>query len=226
MLVFFMARLTGSPADLYLPLDATLEARQEFNEKYGFDRPLIEQFGTFVAGLSTFDLGHSIRKDRPAIEVVLEAFPTTLALAVAAMPVAIVSRARGRRARRLPAGRRVRPGRQRRLAGRRQRARLLARDHRHPSVRGHAGLAADIGHRHRLALAHAGRRAGAAALRHAGAGRPRRDDRRAELALRQDGARQGRAGEHDHLRARAAQRHAAGDHGRGRPRHRASSTAP
>jgi peptide/nickel transport system permease protein len=90
MLVFFMARMTGSPADLYLPLDATIEARQEFNEKYGFDRPVIEQFGTFVAGLSTLDLGHSIRKDRPAIEVVLEAFPTTLSLAVAAMPVAIV----------------------------------------------------------------------------------------------------------------------------------------
>ena len=90
MLVFFMARLTGSPADLYLPIDATLEARQEFNERHGFDRPLIVQFGTFVAGLSTGDLGHSIRKDRPAIEVVLEAFPTTLSLAVAAMPVAIV----------------------------------------------------------------------------------------------------------------------------------------
>ena len=27
MLVFFLARLTGSPADLYLPIDATLEAR-------------------------------------------------------------------------------------------------------------------------------------------------------------------------------------------------------
>ena len=100
----------------------------------------------------------------------------------------------GRRARRLPAGRSVRPGRQRRLAGRRQRARLLARDHRHPAVRGHAGLAADLGHRHRLALAHAGRRAGAAAVRDAGAGGARRDDRRAELALRQDGAGQGRPG--------------------------------
>ena len=41
MLVFFMARLTGSPADLYLPLDATLEARQEFNQRHGFDRPVI-----------------------------------------------------------------------------------------------------------------------------------------------------------------------------------------
>jgi peptide/nickel transport system permease protein len=90
ILVFFLVRMTGNPADLFLPIDANLETRQAFTEKHGFDKPLIVQFGTFVAGLSTLDLGHSIRKDRPAIEVVLEAFPTTLALAVAAMPVAIV----------------------------------------------------------------------------------------------------------------------------------------
>jgi len=89
MLVFFLARLTGNPADLYLPIDATLETRQEFTEKHGFDRPLIEQFGNFLVGLMALDLGHSIRKDRPAVEVVLEAMPTTLSLAAVAMPVAI-----------------------------------------------------------------------------------------------------------------------------------------
>lgn len=89
MLVFFLARLTGNPADLYLPIDATLETRQAFTEKHGFDRPLIEQFGNFLVGLMALDLGHSIRKDRPAIEVVLEAMPTTLSLAAVAMPVAI-----------------------------------------------------------------------------------------------------------------------------------------
>jgi peptide/nickel transport system permease protein len=89
MLVFFLARLTGNPADLYLPIDATLETRQEFTQKHGFDRPLIEQFGNFLVGLMALDLGHSIRKDRPAVEVVLEAMPTTLSLAAVAMPVAI-----------------------------------------------------------------------------------------------------------------------------------------
>jgi peptide/nickel transport system permease protein len=34
-----------------------------------------------VEGVARFDLGHSLRKDRPALEVVLNAFPTTLALA-------------------------------------------------------------------------------------------------------------------------------------------------
>jgi peptide/nickel transport system permease protein len=89
VLVFFLARLTGSPADLYLPIDATLEARAEFNARYGFDRPIIEQFGNFLVGLTEGDLGHSIRKDRPALEVVLEAIPTTLKLAAVTMLLAI-----------------------------------------------------------------------------------------------------------------------------------------
>lgn len=89
VLVFFMARLTGSPADLYLPIDATLEARAEFNARHGFDRPIVEQFGSFLVGLSEGDLGHSIRKDRPALEVVLEAIPTTLKLAAVTMLLAV-----------------------------------------------------------------------------------------------------------------------------------------
>ena len=89
VLVFFLARLTGSPADLYLPIDATLEARAEFNARHGFDRPAVEQFGSFLVGLAHSDLGHSIRKDRPALDVVLEAMPTTLKLAGVTMLLAV-----------------------------------------------------------------------------------------------------------------------------------------
>ncbi len=90
VLVFFMARLTGSPADLFLPIDATLEARAEFAARHGLDRPVLEQFGSFLAGLAQFDLGQSIRKARPALEVVLEAMPVTLALAAVTMTLAIL----------------------------------------------------------------------------------------------------------------------------------------
>ena len=89
VLVFFSSRLTGSPADLYLPLDATIEQRQEFNARHGFDRPLLEQFGSFLAGLAQGDLGQSIRKSRPALEVVLEAIPVTLWLAAVTMALAL-----------------------------------------------------------------------------------------------------------------------------------------
>jgi peptide/nickel transport system permease protein len=90
VLVFFLARLSGSPADLYLPVDATDEMRAQFNARYGFDDPLLVQFGRFLAGLLHFDLGESIQFSRPALEVVLHAFPTTLALAAVAMPIIVL----------------------------------------------------------------------------------------------------------------------------------------
>lgn len=90
VLVFFLSRLTGSPADLFLPQDATLELRDQFNTLYGFDDPLIEQFGRFLWGLMQFDLGQSLQFSRPAIDVVLQAFPTTLLLAALTMPLVIV----------------------------------------------------------------------------------------------------------------------------------------
>jgi len=89
VLVFFLARLTGDPTNLYLPLDASLEVREEFRQKHGFGDPLIVQFGRFVSGLLVLDFGDSIRKARPAVEVVLEALPWTLTLAVVTMSIAM-----------------------------------------------------------------------------------------------------------------------------------------
>ena len=90
ILVFFLARLTGSPADLYLPQDASLEVRHQFNERLGFNDPLYVQFGRFFIGLLHFDMGESLQFSRPAVDVVLQAFPTTLMLAAITMPLVIV----------------------------------------------------------------------------------------------------------------------------------------
>lgn len=89
VLVFFLARLTGSPADLFLPQDATIELRDQFNARYGFDDPLVIQFGRFLKGLLSLDLGQSLQFQRPAMDVVLQAFPTTLSLAALTMPLVI-----------------------------------------------------------------------------------------------------------------------------------------
>lgn len=88
--VFFLVRLTGDPTDLYLPIDASLETRREFAQKHGFDRPATEQFAKFLKDVSNGDLGYSLRKQRPAMELVLEAYPTTLALAGVAMFLSVV----------------------------------------------------------------------------------------------------------------------------------------
>ena len=79
--VFFLARLTGDPTDLYLPVDASLEDRMDFAHRHGYDRPATEQFAKFVRDVMEGDLGVSLRKQRPAVDVVLEAYPVTLKLA-------------------------------------------------------------------------------------------------------------------------------------------------
>jgi peptide/nickel transport system permease protein len=90
ILVFFLSRLTGNPADLYLPIEASSEARFEFSQAHGFNDPALVQFGRFVGDLSRFNLGESLHQHRPVLDMVVEAFPTTLKLAVLAMTVALI----------------------------------------------------------------------------------------------------------------------------------------
>ncbi|MDX0367731.1 ABC transporter permease subunit [Sinorhizobium meliloti] len=89
-LVFFLTRLTGDPSALYLPLDSSLEARQAFARLNGLDQPIYVQFFQYLQNLMSLDFGLSLRQNRSAIEVALEAFPATLKLALVAMSLATV----------------------------------------------------------------------------------------------------------------------------------------
>ncbi|MEV0351215.1 ABC transporter permease [Nonomuraea sp. NPDC050680] len=88
--VFYLARLTGDPANLYLPLSATAEMRAEFAAWHGFDQPLLVQFGDYLAQVVRLDFGESLRTAEPAANAVLRAFPATLQLAGATMILAIL----------------------------------------------------------------------------------------------------------------------------------------
>lgn len=87
-LVFFLTRLTGDPSALYLPLDSSLEAREAFARLNGLDRPIYIQFVQYLQNLLSLDFGQSLRQNRSAIDVALEAFPATLKLAFVAMTLA------------------------------------------------------------------------------------------------------------------------------------------
>ncbi|TPE46896.1 ABC transporter permease [Amaricoccus solimangrovi] len=89
VLVFFLARLTGDPAYLYLPLDSTEAQRAAFNQLHGFDDPLIVQFLRYLGDILRLDFGMSLSRNLPAMQVALEAFPRTLQLAVVAMTLAL-----------------------------------------------------------------------------------------------------------------------------------------
>ncbi len=85
VMVFFLSRLTGDPAALFLPVEASEEMKNQFRELHGLNDPLLTQFGRYVGDVVTGDLGESLRKARPALDVVLEAFVWTLWLAVITM---------------------------------------------------------------------------------------------------------------------------------------------
>src|SRR5262249_45869661 len=80
LVVFALARVTGNPADLLLPEDATREDRADLLRTLGLDRPVHEQLARFLGGAVRGDLGQSIRYRKPAVEVFLERLPNTLAL--------------------------------------------------------------------------------------------------------------------------------------------------
>ncbi|WP_419696532.1 ABC transporter permease [Mesorhizobium muleiense] len=84
-LVFFLTRLTGDPSALYLPLDSTAEARAAFARLKGLDQPIHWQFLGYLRDLLQLDFGESLRQNRSAMQVALEAFPETLKLAVVAI---------------------------------------------------------------------------------------------------------------------------------------------
>lgn len=91
ILVFFLSRLTGDPAVLFLPIDATEEMKTQFRALHGLDLPLFEQFGRYVWDFLHLDFGESLRKARPAIDIVLEAYAWTLPLAGITMGLVIVA---------------------------------------------------------------------------------------------------------------------------------------
>ena len=80
LIVFALARVTGNPADLLLPEDATREDRVHLLKVLGLDRPTHEQLVIFLAGAVRGDLGQSIRYRKPAVDVFFERHPNTLKL--------------------------------------------------------------------------------------------------------------------------------------------------
>ena len=90
VIVFAITYLIGDPVHLLLPPEASSTDRETFRAAIGLDRPALERYGLFLANALQGDLGQSYRYHMPVLEVVLERFPATLELALAAILFAIV----------------------------------------------------------------------------------------------------------------------------------------
>ncbi len=88
--VFFILYLTGDPALVLLPPDATAEDVRAFRARMGFNDPFIVQYGRFLGGALRGDFGQSVRHGEPAFGLVLERLPATFELSGAALLVALL----------------------------------------------------------------------------------------------------------------------------------------
>ena len=88
--VFALARMTGNPASLYLPLNATQQMRDDFTARNGLDQPLLVQMADYFGGVFRLDFGHSLRTGQDAAAMALRAFPATLQLAATTMVLAVL----------------------------------------------------------------------------------------------------------------------------------------
>ena len=90
VVVFAILHLTGDPAALMMPMDATPEQVAQFRKEMGFTDPLPIQYWRFFKGTLHGDFGNSFRHSQPALDLVLERMPATIQLTFAALIIALM----------------------------------------------------------------------------------------------------------------------------------------
>jgi ABC-type dipeptide/oligopeptide/nickel transport system permease component len=90
IIVFTLAHAApGSPfggnEDRPLPPSAI----ERLNRYYGIDKPIHEQFVSYMGNLLRFDLGHSLVRDRSVWQIISEQFPVSAQLGVQAILLAV-----------------------------------------------------------------------------------------------------------------------------------------
>jgi peptide/nickel transport system permease protein len=89
--VFFVLQFTGDPVRIMMGENSSEEDIQRVRHSMGLDRPLAEQYVTFLAKAAQGDFGESIRqRGQPAMGIVLSRYPATLRLAFLSLAFAVV----------------------------------------------------------------------------------------------------------------------------------------
>jgi peptide/nickel transport system permease protein len=90
LLFVWVRALPGGPARALLGERATPAGIERVNERYGFDKPLLEQYLTYLQALLRGDFGTSTRTGQPVVDSFLNRFPATVELGLAALLFAVV----------------------------------------------------------------------------------------------------------------------------------------
>lgn len=86
VVIFMIIHLVpGDPLDHIVQIGSSPERRAELMAKYGFDRPLLQQYLIWLGKLASGDLGEAIVLRRPVADLILQNLPHSLALGGAAL---------------------------------------------------------------------------------------------------------------------------------------------
>jgi len=88
--VFFLGRVGGDSAALMAPPDATPAQIAQVRAHLGLDRPLIVQYGSYLHGVVTGDLGQSTNYNQGVLGLVAPAMVNTARLALTAFVIALL----------------------------------------------------------------------------------------------------------------------------------------
>lgn len=90
-LVFALIHIVpGDPVALMLGEGAPATEVERMRHELGLNRPILAQYESYVLGLLKGDLGVSFRNQQPVLQSILERYPATLTLAVAAILVSLL----------------------------------------------------------------------------------------------------------------------------------------
>ena len=91
MIVFGLARVSGNPLDVMLPIEAMPEDYERLSKHWGLDQPITMQYGIFITKALQGDFGDSLKyQGKSAMSLVTERLPATLELAGFALLVSVI----------------------------------------------------------------------------------------------------------------------------------------
>ncbi|WP_289137116.1 nickel ABC transporter permease [uncultured Brevibacillus sp.] len=82
--------IPGDPVRMMLGQKATQEQVEQVREQMGLNKPLVEQYATYVTGIVQGDFGTSLKTGQPVLKEITNRFPATVKIAVSAILIAIV----------------------------------------------------------------------------------------------------------------------------------------
>ena len=90
VIVFFLVRASGDPMDLLANPNMTEEQYNYIKSRLGLDRSWGEQFWIYMKDVAHGDLGESLVREKPVIDMIKESLPNTLKLTIPSFVISML----------------------------------------------------------------------------------------------------------------------------------------